>query len=149
MYDIMMWAFDAAHNGIPALDDVAFTANRIALGLFFSISGYHKLFNFERHKSIAETMRDDGVPFPKFNEWFVPANEFIGGIAVALGIFAPFFAGVLAIICITATCVDGLKRIKSYEPIDKADWLDDLLYLPEVLYLFMLAVVVIDPGYIV
>ena len=50
-------------------------------------------------------------------------------------------------VCIVATCVDGLNRIRSYQPIDKADWLDDVLYLPEVLYCLMALVIVLaGPG---
>jgi uncharacterized membrane protein YphA (DoxX/SURF4 family) len=30
--------------------DLALTLNRIALGAFFMLSGYHKLFNAERHR---------------------------------------------------------------------------------------------------
>jgi putative oxidoreductase len=147
MFELLNSVASLAHNGIP-LEDVVFTVNRVAMGLFFAISGYHKLFNAKRHASIASTMVDDGVPFPKFNEWFVPFWEFTGGLGLIAGIFAPFFAGVLIIVCLVATCVDGVKRIKEYEPIDKADWLDDLLYLPEVLYIIGLVVVVVAPGYL-
>ena len=30
--------------------DLAITLNRIAVGAFFMLSGYHKLFNAERHR---------------------------------------------------------------------------------------------------
>jgi hypothetical protein len=36
----------------------------------------------------------------------------------------------------------GPQRIKAYKPIDEADRIDDWLYLPEILYAFMLIVVV-------
>ena len=42
--------------------DIALTLNRVALGTFFAISGYHKLFTQSRHETLARTLRDDGVP---------------------------------------------------------------------------------------
>ena len=36
----------------------------------------------------------------------------------------------------------GQQRIKLYKPIDEADRIDDWLYLPEILYAFMLITVI-------
>ncbi len=129
------------------LTDVALTLNREVLGVFFAISGYHKLFNVGRHKSITDTLVADGVPLVTFNEWFVPIVEMLGGLALVVGLLTiPAALGCVAI-CTVATCVDGFKRIKSWSPIDKADAVDDVLYLPEVLYIVMLLVVVFaGPG---
>jgi len=133
-------------NGM-GLADTGLAVNRIALGTFFTISGWHKLFNRERHKTVAETMRSLHIPFPNFNCWFVPAVEFAGGVALLTGILSPLAALGLFIICFVAVCTDGIRRIPSYRPIDKADWLDDLLYLPEMLYIFgLLIVMVAGPG---
>ena len=53
----------------------------------------------------------------------------------------------LLIISIGATFSDGIKRIADWRPIDKADFLDDILYLPEVLYaLLLLSVILAGPG---
>lgn len=129
---------------------LALAFNRIALGVFFVTSGYHKLFNRSRHRTIDATMVDDGIPFPHLFAWVVPVFEFVGGALLAVGIFAPAAAFSLFVICLVATCSDGLKRIPSYHPLDVADWVCDLLYLPEVLYCTMLAVVFLaGPGYIV
>lgn len=129
------------------LSATALTINRLALGTFFSISGYHKLFNAERHASIAATMKANKIPLPNFNCWFVPTVEFLGGLALLSGILAPLAAMGLFIICLVATCTDGLARIPAFHPLDKADWLDDLLYLPEVLYLLGLAIIIVaGPG---
>jgi uncharacterized membrane protein YphA (DoxX/SURF4 family) len=40
--------------------NAALTLNRIALGIFFAISGYHKLFNASRHATLTRTLQDDG-----------------------------------------------------------------------------------------
>ena len=133
-------------NGI-GFGEVALTLNRVALGTFFAISGYHKLFNKQRHAALVGTFKDLGIPCIGFNQWFVPSVEFLGGLAVLSGILAPFAAFGLIAICLVATCTAGLQRIPAYNPIDKADWLDDLLYLPEVLYLIgLLIVVTFGPG---
>jgi uncharacterized membrane protein YphA (DoxX/SURF4 family) len=41
--------------------DLAITLNRIAVGAFFMLSGYHKLFNAERHRSVADELKALGV----------------------------------------------------------------------------------------
>ena len=112
------------------------------VGLFFAISGYHKLFNRARHQTLVDTFKADNIPLIRINEWFVPIVEFGGGIALMLSL--PYLNGLsalgLLVLCCVATIADGLKRIASYQPVDKADWLDDLLYLPETMLILMLLV---------
>lgn len=123
------------------------TINRLTLGLFFAISGFHKLFNQQRHATVTNELRRLGIPAVWFNQWWVPTVEFLGGLALVSGILAPLAAMGLMVICFIATCTAGIKRIPSYNPIDKADWLDDLLYLPEVLYLIGLSIIIdLGPG---
>jgi putative oxidoreductase len=117
------------------------------VGLFFAISGYHKLFNKERHASLVQTLTSDGIPFVRFNQWWVPGVEFVAGTFLALGLFSVVSATMLLVICLVACAVDGWDRVKAYKPIDKADWLDDILYLPEVMYaLILLHVILAGPG---
>lgn len=111
---------------------------RISLGTFFTISGYHKLFNANRHATVLTTMQVDGVIDPRLNAWIIPLAEFSGGLAVAVGFLTPLAAAGLIIICCGATLLDGLKRITGMKPIDRADYVDDVLYLPEALYAIML-----------
>lgn len=121
---------------------LALTANRMAAGAFFTLSGYHKLFNKARHASVTATLAGDGIPEVKVMQWFVPSVEFAGGLGVLFGFLAPVAALGLIGICLVATLVDGLKRIPAWKPLDRADYCDDVLYLPEVLYCIMLALVV-------
>ncbi len=122
--------------------DIAFTLNRIAVGMFFMFSGYHKLFNAERHRVFADELRSLHVHAVGINQWWVPLVEFSAGSAVVIGLFAPLAAlGLLAIIII-ASATSGRERIKAFKPIDRADRLDDWLYLPETLYAFMLIMVI-------
>jgi hypothetical protein len=49
--------------------DIALTLNRIAVGVFFMLSGYHKLFNPQRHLSFLAELKELGVPVVGFNQW--------------------------------------------------------------------------------
>lgn len=122
--------------------DIALTLNRIAVGMFFMLSGYHKLFNPQRHRAFADELKGLGVHAIGFNQWWVPTIEFSAGSAVAIGLLAPLAALGLLVITVVAIATSGPQRIKIYKPIDEADRLDDWLYLPEILYAFMLIVVV-------
>lgn len=45
-------------------------------------------------------------------------------------------------ICLIAACTAGMRRVRALTAIDKADMTDDALYLPEVPYIVLLAMVV-------
>jgi uncharacterized membrane protein YphA (DoxX/SURF4 family) len=122
--------------------DIAMTLNRIAVGAFFFLSGYHKLFNAERHRTVVDELKALGVPAVGFNQWWVPLVEFSAGGAVLIGLLAPLAALGLLVIIVVAMATSGRQRIQLYKPIDEADRLDDWLYLPETVYAFMLIMVV-------
>src|SRR5580698_3955191 len=128
-------------NGVGWID-LAITLNRIAVGAFFMLSGYHKLFNAERHRSFVDELKSLGVHAVGFNQWWVPSVEFSAGAAVLVGFLAPLAALGLLVIILVAIATSGRQRIKLYKPIDEADRIDDWLYLPETLYAFMLIVIV-------
>jgi uncharacterized membrane protein YphA (DoxX/SURF4 family) len=122
--------------------DIALTLNRIAVGAFFMLSGYHKLFNAERHRTFVDELKSLGVHAVGFNQWWVPSVEFSAGAAVVVGFLAPLAALGLLFLILVAIATSGRQRIKLYKPIDEADRIDDSLYLPETLYAFMLIVIV-------
>jgi uncharacterized membrane protein YphA (DoxX/SURF4 family) len=127
--------------------NAALTLNRVALGLFFAIGGYHKLFNASRHAALTGTLRDDGVHAVPFMQWLLPSIEFGGGWALIVGLLSVLAAFGLFVICVGAIALDAVKRIRAWQPIDRADWLGDLLYLPESLYCIGLTVVMLaGPG---
>lgn len=128
------------------LPNTAQTVLRCSMGVFFGISGFHKLFNSARHASVVETLKSDKC-YNRFTEWAIPWGEFLGGLGLVVGLLTlPACMGLIAI-CLGATCLDGLKRIPSWGPLDKADYADDVLYLPEVLYvLILVAIMIIGPG---
>lgn len=127
--------------------DLALTINRVAVGTFFAISGYHKLFVASRHKALANELASLHVPLVKVNQWLVPLTEFTGGTWVAAGILAPLAAFGLLILISVALLTAGRKTVESYKPLDRADRLDDWLYLPETLYAIMLLITILaGPG---
>ena len=143
-----MWAqertatmIDILFNGV-GWTDIALTLNRIAVGMFFMLSGYHKLFNPQRHRELADELKELGVPAVGFNQWWVPTVEFTAGGGVLIGFLAPLAALGLLVVILVAIATSGPQRIKLYKPIDEADRIDDWLYLPETLYAVMLLVVI-------
>ena len=56
----MRWTVDLLFAGI-GWTDVAVTLNRVAVGAFFMLSGYHKLFNAERHRVFVDELKGLGV----------------------------------------------------------------------------------------
>ena len=122
--------------------DIAMTLNRIAVGAFFMLSGFHKLFNAERHRLFADELKTLGVPAVRLNQWRVPFVEFTAGGAVLIGLLAPIAALGLLVIILVAVFTTGRQKIEIYRPIDKADRIDDWLYLPEALYAFMLIIII-------
>ncbi len=132
---------DILFNGV-GWPDIALTLNRIAVGAFFMLSGYHKLFNAERHRLIADELKALGVHAVGFNQWWVPLVEFSAGGAVLIGLLAPLAALGLLVITIVAIATSGRQRIKLYKTIDEADRIADWLYLPETLYAFMLIIII-------
>jgi uncharacterized membrane protein YphA (DoxX/SURF4 family) len=132
---------DLLFNGV-GWTDIALTLNRIAVGTFFMLSGYHKLFNPQRHRALVDELKALGVPAVGINQWWVPTVEFAAGGAVLVGFLAPLAALGLLVIILVAMATSGRQRIKLYKPIDEADRIDDWLYLPETLYAVMLIVVI-------
>lgn len=128
----------AAHG--LGLHDLALAFVRGCVGVFFAISGFHKLFVPARHQSLVNNLTKNKIPALKFMQWWVPGWEFAAGVMLAIGLFTAFSAGVLAIICMVACLCEAREKVAKYNPINWADTIDDYLYLPEVLYLVMLAV---------
>jgi putative oxidoreductase len=125
----------------------AITLNRVALGTFFAISGYLKLFNASRHATLTRTLQDAGVRAVPVMQWVVPGVEFSAGCALIIGLLSVVAAFGLFVICLFAFKLDAIKRIDAWMPINRADWIGDVLYLPEALYCIGLAVVMLGgPG---
>ena len=139
-------AMQLLQQGLGAVP-VALAINRVTVGTFFVLSGYQKLFKPGRHDELVSTLHADGVHGIRIMQWVIPCAEFAGGLALVSGTLSVIAALGLMVIMGGALSLDGIKRIAAWKPLDRADWLDDLLYLPEVPYMLALLVVVLaGPG---
>lgn len=122
-------------SGDRSVEEVAITLARVLLGVFFAISGGNKLFVASHTTEMHETIAGAGIPFPWIMTYFVSSVEFICGCLLIIGLLsslccvALIFDMIVAITTVQlATIAKGLSFI---------DWLDDFLYLPEVLYVIL------------
>lgn len=122
--------------------DVALFLSRAVVGIFFTMSGMNKLFVASRHQSLVNNLTKNGIKPLAFMSYWVPFWEFASGIMVTIGLLAPFNAGVLLIICIVACTCELRERVAAYKPINTADEIADYLYIQDVLYMALLAVVI-------
>ena len=122
-------------SGNRALEHFAVLLARISLGVFFAISGGNKLFVASQYKLMYETIVGAGIPFPQIMTYFVSSVEFVCGCLLIIGL--------LSTLCCVAFIIDMSVAITTVQlaTITKAasfiDWVDDFLYLPEVLYIII------------
>jgi putative oxidoreductase len=131
--------------GSSDLEQYAIFLVRLSLGLFFAISGARKLLVAESRKTMSETLVRAKVPFPHLMTYFVSAVEFVGGSLLAVGFLSSPACVVLLIDMIVATLTSALFTLP--RRLSPLSWLDDVLYLPEVLYvLFFIWLICSGPG---
>jgi len=131
--------------GSSDVEQYAILLVRVAIGLFFAISGANKLFVAGGTKPVTETLVQAKVPFPHQMAYFVSGVEFVGGSLVAVGFLSSPACVALLIDMIVATLTSAISTMpRGLSPLN---WLDDFLYLPEVLYvLFFLWLICSGPG---
>jgi putative oxidoreductase len=118
---------------------------RVSLGLFFAISGANKLSVAGSTQTMYETLVKAKVPFPRLMTYFVSGVEFVCGSLLTVGFLSGLACVALLIDMIVATLTTALSAMpKGLSPLN---WLDDFLYLPEVLYvLFFIWLFCSGPG---
>ena len=131
--------------GSSDLEQYAILLVRVSLGLFFAISGANKLFAAGGVKPVYDTLVQAKIPFPHFMAYFVSGVEFVCGSLVAVGFLSSPSSVALLIDMIVATLTSAIATLpKGLSPLS---WLDDFLYLPEVLYvLFFIWLICSGPG---
>jgi putative oxidoreductase len=131
--------------GNHGLEQWAIALVRISLGLFFAISGANKLFVVGGTKPVYETLVKANVPFPRQTAFFVSGVEFVCGSLLVVGFLSSAASAALLIDMTVATLTSALSTLpKGLSPLS---WLDDVLYLPEVLYvLFFIWLLCSGPG---
>ena len=118
---------------------------RVSLGLFFALSGANKLFTAGGAKAVYETLVKAKVPFPRQTAYFVSGVEFVGGSLLTAGFLSSLACVALMIDMIVATLTTAVSTLP--KNLGLLDWLDDFLYLPEVLYvLFFIWLLCSGPG---
>jgi putative oxidoreductase len=131
--------------GSSDLEQYAILLVRVSLGLFFAISGANKLFVAGGTKPVYETLVKAKVPFPHQTAYFVSGVEFACGSLAAVGFLSSPACLALSIDMSVAILTNALSTMtKGLSPLS---WLDDFLYLPEVLYvLFFVWLICSGPG---
>jgi putative oxidoreductase len=118
---------------------------RVSLGLFFAISGANKLFVADSTQAMYKTLVEARVPFPHLMTYFVSGVEFAGGSLLTVGFLSSPACVTLSgdmVVAILTTKLSAMR--KGLSPLN---WLDDFLYLPEVLYvLFFILLICTGPG---
>lgn len=128
----------ALQNFLPALraaEWMPITAVRCLIGVFFCITGGTKLFVPAKFSVMEQTLAQSHIPFPRANAIFVSLVEFACGAGLVVGLLTPLCAVVLVVEMIVAIATN---RIHSIQTTGVLAWLDDFLYLPEVLYVMIL-----------
>ena len=131
--------------GSSDLEQYAILLVRVSIGLFFAISGGNKLFVPGGTKPVYDTLVKAKVPFPRQTAYFVASVEFIAGSLLAVGFLSSPASMALLIDMVVATLTSAISTLpKKLSPLS---WLDDFLYLPEVLYvLFFIWLICSGPG---
>jgi len=131
--------------GNSDLEQYAILLVRVSIGLFFAISGANKLFVAGGTKPVYETLVKAKIPFPHQTAYFVSGVEFVGASLLTLGFLSSPASVALLVDMAVATLTEALSTMpKGLSPLN---WLDDFLYLPEVLYvLFFIWLICSGPG---
>ena len=134
-----------AQLGSSDLEQYAILLIRVSIGLFFAISGANKLFVAGGTQTMYETLVKSKVPFPHLMAYFVSVVEFVGGSMLTVGFLSSPVCVALLIDMTIATLTSAVSTLpKGLSPLK---WLDDFLYLPEVLYvLFFIWLICAGPG---
>jgi putative oxidoreductase len=131
--------------GSGDLEQYAILLVRVSIGLFFAISGANKLFVAGGTKPVYESLVKAKIPFPRLTAYFVSGVEFIAGSLLALGFLSSPASVALLIDMIVATLTTAVSTMP--KKLSALNWLDDFLYLPEVLYvLFFIWLICSGPG---
>jgi putative oxidoreductase len=131
--------------GNSELEQYAILLVRVSLGLFFAISGANKMFVAASTHTLYQTLVEAKVPFPHLMTYFVSGVEFVGGSLLTVGFLSSPACVALLVDMLVAILTTKLSAMpKGLSPLN---WLDDFLFLPEVLYvLFFIWLICSGPG---
>jgi putative oxidoreductase len=131
--------------GSGDLQQYAILLVRVSLGLFFAISGAKKMFVAASRQTMYETLVEAKVPFPRLTAYFVSGVEFVGGSLLTVGLLSSPACAALLVNMLVAILTTKLSAMP--KRLSPPNWLEDFLYLPEVLYvLFFIWLICSGPG---
>src|SRR6202021_2621005 len=131
--------------GSSDLEQYAILLVRLSVGLFSASAGGNKFFSANGTKPVYDTLVAAKVPFPRQTAYFVATVEFVCGSMVAVGFLSSPACAALMIDMIVAILTNTLATVP--KGLSSLNWLDDVLYLPEVLYvLFFIWLICSGPG---
>ncbi len=131
--------------GSHELEEYAILIVRVALGLFFAISGANKLFVPQQTQVMYETLVAANVPLPRLMVYFVSSVEFVGGLMLIAGFLSSLAC--LALLGDMLVAILTTKLAALPKGVSPLNWLDNFLYLPEALYvLFFVWLICSGPG---
>jgi len=92
-----------------------------------------------------KTLTRAKVPFPSLMTYFVSSVEFVGGSLVAAGLLSSLASLALSVNMVVAILTAKLSAMP--KGLSSLGWVDNLLYIPEVLYvLIFLWMICSGPG---
>lgn len=126
---------------------IPITVVRVLIGIFFCISGGAKLFVPAQFSTMERTLAESHIPFPHASALFVSLVEFACGAGLVLGLLTSLCALLLAADMIVAIAANRIHSIQASGVLaggfqglfaQTLTYIDDFLYLPEVLYVMIL-----------
>lgn len=131
--------YDNPLNKMPIQQFVIFLI-RISIGIFFFTTGFNKLFVEKNKLIMLETIIDAGIPFPEIMSTFVSTTEMLAGLFLLLGLLTQLSSILLFIICLTALYTIGIHTIPN--SLDLISWFSWFFYTHDLLYMFLLTVLI-------
>jgi hypothetical protein len=154
------------------VEDVPSLILQTSVGLFFALSGWHKLTHPERKSALMGTMRaalpklglnpDAPIPGGRGMTWLEFMCPWVAGWELFAGAVAAcavgwYLAGLAIVpqlamvpclvILVVALYCEGAEQVKSWNPLDWDDALDTWLYLPETQMAIVTCCVIVDLAY--
>ena len=116
---------------------------RLIIGQAFLLTGWGKLHN---HDGVTEFFTSLHIPFPGANAWFIACVEFVGGIALILGLGTRLFGALLSCTMIVAMLTADRAKFVAALDLWPENGLVDLT--PFAYLVFLIWLVAYGPGWL-
>ena len=135
-----------AQTALQQYEWIGILIARLSVGTLFALSGGGKLFVPSRRAEMVRTLRAAGVYAPPVTAVLVSSVECLFGSLLIVGFLTPLCCLMLSGVMVVALATTVLPRV---EAASLASWLSSVLYLPEILYVVILAwLFVSGPGWL-